>query len=227
MSVYFVSGIDTDTGKTIAAGLIARSLARRGARVITQKFIQTGCAGVSEDILKHREIMGEGAREEDRQGITCPYVLTYPASPHLAAEIDGVSIDPARIENATRLLEQRYDVVLVEGAGGLYAPLSRGYFTIDYIRDRGYPLILVTSSKLGSINHTLLALEACRREGIRVQWLVYNHYPDAGAPIAASSIAFFKEYLAARFPACGWLETPIIEGYSYPDLPVQGLLARP
>ncbi|MDR2414304.1 MAG: dethiobiotin synthase [Odoribacteraceae bacterium] len=226
MSVYFVSGIDTGTGKTIVTGLLARALARRGTRVITQKFIQTGCEGISEDILKHREIMGVELLEEDKQGTTCPYLLTYPASPHLAAEMDGVSIDARKIEEATRRLEQTHHTVLLEGAGGLYTPVSRHYFTIDYIRERGYPLILVTSPRLGSINHTLLSLEACRRQGIRVACLVYNRYPDDGSPIVADSITFFKEYLAARLPSCGWIEIPFAGSGHYPDIPAEGILER-
>jgi dethiobiotin synthetase len=224
MAIYFISGIDTDTGKSIVTGLLARAMARRGARVITQKFIQTGCTGISEDILKHREIMGVGLQEEDREGITCPHVFTYPASPHLAAEMDGVTPDMQRITDATRRLAHHHDIVLLEGAGGLYVPVTRYYFTIDYIREQGYPLILVTSSKLGSINHTVLSLEACRQQGIRVAWLVYNHYPDAGSPIAADSITFFKAYLAAHLPACGWIEVPVVEGNAYPDLPVEDLI---
>ena len=80
MAVYFISGIDTDAGKSIVTGVIARTLAGKGVRVITQKFIQTGCVGISEDILKHREIMGIPPQEVDKDGTTCPYVMTYPAS---------------------------------------------------------------------------------------------------------------------------------------------------
>ena len=75
MAVYFVSGIDTDTGKSIVTGVIARTLRQKGVNVITQKFIQTGCKGISEDILKHREIMGIEPEEADREGLTCPCLL--------------------------------------------------------------------------------------------------------------------------------------------------------
>lgn len=152
MAVYFVSGIDTDTGKSIVTGVIARTLRQKGVNVITQKFIQTGCKGISEDILKHREIMGIEPEEADREGLTCPYVMTYPASPHLAAEIDGVHLDRQVIHRATEKLLQQYELVLLEGAGGLYVPVTREYLTIDYIQEHHYPLILVSSSKLGSIN---------------------------------------------------------------------------
>jgi dethiobiotin synthetase len=221
MSVYFISGIDTGAGKSVVTGLLARSLARRGTRVITQKFVQTGCAGIAEDILTHREIAGVPPLPEDRDGTTCPYVLTYPASPHLAAAIDGVTIDVTRVTEATRHLERDHDVVLLEGAGGLYVPVTPRYFTIDYVRERGYPLVLVTSGRLGSINHTVLALEACRREGVRVAWLVYNHYPAVDGALAAGTIAFFREYLAGHLPACGWMEVPVVEGDRYPDLPFE------
>ena len=135
--IYFVSGIDTDTGKSIITGLLARSLQKKGVRVVTQKFIQTGCTGISEDILKHREIMEIGPLEIDRDGTTCPYVMTYPASPHLAAEIDRVTLDTDRIAASSRKLDELYDIVLLEGAGGLYVPVTRDYFTISEF-DRTY-----------------------------------------------------------------------------------------
>ena len=111
--VYFVSGIDTDAGKSVVTGLLARSLRKRGVNVITQKFIQTGWVGISEDILKHREIMGIEPQPVDKDGTTCPYVMTYPASPHLAAEIDKVTLDMERIAASTRKLDALYDMVLL------------------------------------------------------------------------------------------------------------------
>ena len=155
---YFVTGIDTDAGKSIVTGVLARALSARGERVITQKFIQTGCDGLSEDIETHRRIMGIGLLPEDEDGTTCPIVFTYPASPHLAAAIDGRDIDLTLIGRSTEKLLQKYDTVLIEGAGGLYVPLLEAYQTIDYVAEHGLPVVLVTSPRLGSINHTLLSL---------------------------------------------------------------------
>ena len=129
---YFVTGIDTDAGKSIVTGVLAQALSARGERVITQKFIQTGCDGLSEDIETHRRIMGIGLLPEDEDGTTCPIVFTYPASPHLAAAIDGRDIDLTLIGRSTEKLLQKYDTVLIEGAGGLYVPLSEAYRTIAY-----------------------------------------------------------------------------------------------
>ena len=74
MNVFFVSGIDTGIGKTVATGVFAKKLAEKGANPITQKLIQTGCEGISEDILEHRKVMGIPLRPEDRDFTTCPYV---------------------------------------------------------------------------------------------------------------------------------------------------------
>lgn len=181
--VYFVTGIDTDAGKSIVTGVLARDWAGRGRRVVTQKFIQTGCPGLSEDIETHRRIMGTGLLPEDLDGTTCPIVFTYPASPHLAAAIDSRRIDLSLIGKCTEKLLEKYDVVLLEGAGGLFVPLEGLYNTIDYVAERRLPVILVTSPRLGSINHTLLSLEACRNRNIEVAKVVYNLYPPTDAPI--------------------------------------------
>ncbi|PRI66971.1 ATP-dependent dethiobiotin synthetase BioD, partial [Haemophilus influenzae] len=84
--VIFISGIDTDVGKTIATGIYAKKLMEQGCSVITQKMIQTGCKNIADDLLVHRKIQGIDLTEEDLQGETCPYVFEYPCSPHLAAK---------------------------------------------------------------------------------------------------------------------------------------------
>ena len=225
-TVYFVSGIDTDAGKSVVTGLLARSLRRKGVNVITQKFIQTGCRGISEDILKHREIMGLEPQPADEDGTTCPYVMTYPASPHLAAEIDRVTLDMGRIAGATGKLRAMYDTVLLEGAGGLYVPVTREYFTIDYVCEQKLPLILVTSSKLGSINHTLMSLELCRARGIELACLVYNRFPNDSKWITNDSITIFRQYLKEHFPTTALIEVSVVHGTDYPDVDVSALEGR-
>ena len=149
--LLFVSGIDTDAGKSVATGFYARERLRAGVRVTTQKFIQTGAVGGSIDVRLHRRIMGIDETPEDRAGTTAPVVLPLPASPHLAAEAAGVTIDFGRIAAASRTLLETYDEVLLEGAGGLMVPVCDGLLTIDYVAKNGLPLILVASAKLGSI----------------------------------------------------------------------------
>lgn len=176
--VFFVSGIDTNIGKSYATGYLAREWNKDGVRTITQKLVQTGNTGMSEDIELHRGIMGCGLLDADREGLTMPEIFTYPCSPHLAAEIDRRTIDFDKINRATKILSESYDAVLLEGAGGLMVPLTRDLLTIDFVARQGYPLILVTSGRLGSINHTLLSLEAIERRGMQLHSLMYNLYPE-------------------------------------------------
>ena len=106
------------------------------------------------------------------------------------------TIDLKVITEATEKLRERYEFVLLEGAGGLMVPNDFHSLTIDYIREQGYPLVLVTSGKLGSINHTLLSLYAAQHYGIPVQAIVYNQYPHIDALIEANTL----EYLRIKFP---------------------------
>lgn len=208
-NVYFISGIDTDAGKSYATGYLARELNNKGQRVITQKFIQTGNVGYSEDIDLHRRLMGIAHTDDDREGLTMPEIFSYPASPHLAARLDGRAIDFARMERATQELSRRYDIVLLEGAGGLMVPLTEELLTIDYVARQGYPMIFVTSGKLGSINHTLLSLEAIRNRGIVLDTVMYNLYPTVkDATIQEDTQQFIRRYLDRHFPQTKFVLVP-------------------
>lgn len=210
-NIYFVSGIDTDAGKSYCTAWLAKELANEGHRVITQKFIQTGNVGHSEDIDLHRRIMGTGYLPEDREGLTMPEIYSYPCSPHLAARIDGRPIDFDKIERATLELASRYDRVLVEGAGGLMVPLTEDFLTIDYVAQKRYPLFFVTSGKLGSINHTLLSFEAIQRRGITLDTVLYNLYPPVkDTTIQEDTQAYIQRYLEKYFPGTHFLTVPVL-----------------
>lgn len=199
--IYFISGIDTDAGKSYCTAWYANELAKCGKRVITQKFIQTGNSGHSEDIDLHRQMMGTGYLPEDREGLTMPEIFSYPCSPHLASRIDNRPIDFNKIERATGELSRRYEVVLVEGAGGLMVPLTEEYLTIDYIAEKQYPLIFVTSGKLGSINHTLLSFEAIKNRNIKLHTVLYNLYPTVeDKTIQDDTMQYIQNYLTKHFP---------------------------
>lgn len=208
--IYFVTGIDTDAGKSYVTGYLARRLMELGRKVTTQKLIQTGCPGISEDIETHRRLMGLELGPEDLDYTTCPVVFTYPCSPHEASRIDGRAIDYRLIDRSTELLLDRYQTLLIEGAGGLMVPLEDEYLTSDFVGERGYPVILVTGPRLGSINHTLLTLEVCRGRGIRVAALAFNHYPQVDAPILSSTLDYLKTYMQRHYPDSEFIEIPLI-----------------
>jgi len=209
--VVFVSGIDTEIGKTVVTGWLARQWREAGVDVITQKLVQTGCVGASDDILLHRRIMGCGLFDEDRDGHTMPALYAYPASPHLAARLENRALDLDAIDRATTHLCERYETVLVEGAGGLMVPLTGQLLTIDYVARRGWPLLLVTSGRLGSINHTLLSLEAIAARGIALHGIAWNGRDDGGDEvIAAESRGFLRDWMQARFPQARWYDVPVL-----------------
>ncbi|HEZ5948163.1 TPA: ATP-dependent dethiobiotin synthetase BioD [Neisseria meningitidis] len=205
--VYFVSGIDTDIGKTIATGVLAKQLLQQGKSVITQKPVQTGCQNIADDIAVHRKIMGIPMQEADKQRLTMPEIFSYPASPHLAAQLDGRALDLEKIRTATQELATQYEIVLVEGAGGLMVPLTEKLLTIDYIQEQAYPVILVTSGRLGSINHTLLSFAVLKQYGIRLHSLVFNHIHDSSDEcVAQDSLNYLQCRLKADFSEAEWME---------------------
>ena len=196
MATLCICGIDTGIGKSVVTGLLARFLHEQGRRVITQKPVQTGCDGQSEDILTHRRLMESGWLEEDEQRLTCPYNFSFPGSPHLAARLAGQTIDPETITATTKVLENKYEWVLIEGAGGLMVPLTDDILFIDYLAQQNYPILLVTSPRLGSINHTLMSLEMIRARGLTLAGLVYNLYNSALREIVQNSQQVFTRALA-------------------------------
>ena len=189
--VVAIIGIDTDVGKTVAVGLLGRFLLTQGYSVITQKIAQTGCTGISQDIIRHRELMGIGLQDVDLYGLTCPYVFPKPCSPHLAASLTGKRIDCKVITDATLELVKNYDYVLLEGVGGLLVPLNEDVTTFDYLQKQCYPLILVSCPRLGSINHTLAALELAACRGVEVRGILYNRYDASDNLIAEDSANVF------------------------------------
>lgn len=193
--VYCVSGIDTGIGKTIATGLLAKSFAFNGIKTLTQKIVQTGCDGLSEDILCHRQLMGIELLPVDYSGLTCPYVFPVACSPHLAAKLAGRTIDCAVLRQSTAELAKQYDVIFLEGAGGLAVPLAEDYTFLDYLDEEKYPLILVSCARLGSINHTLTAIELAHRRNIEIVAIIYNRFLDTDQRIVEDSRRIFASYL--------------------------------
>jgi len=222
MSVLFVSGIDTDIGKTYATGLLAKALMQQGVNVITQKLVQTGISkqangelGIADDILSHRKLMKIPLQPCDLDFTTCFYRYEKPASPHLSAALANQPLDIQMITEATKALQADYDMVLLEGAGGLLVPITTELLTLDYIAEQDYPIVLVTSGRLGSINHTLLSLEAIKSRGLTVHSVIYNHIHDdaeqTDAEIANSTIDFLQNYLARHYPKAHWLQIPYLK----------------
>ena len=195
-----VTGIGTDVGKSYATGWLARELAANGRKVITQKLIQTGNTDYSEDIEVHRKIMGIPLQSEDLDHTTAPLILSYPASPDLAAKIDGIKVDYDIATQSTRKLAEIYDTVIIEGAGGALVPLYDDFLTADYMAANSLPAVVVTNGQLGSINHTLLTIEALKSRNITIVAIVYNPHFDRDEIICKDTKEYLGRYLNKHFP---------------------------
>ena len=109
--------------------------------------------------------------------------------------MENRNIDTARISASAEKLSAKYDNLIIEGAGGLFVPLTEDYLVIDYIKDNEYPVVLVTTPKLGSINHTLLSIEALASRGIELRMLVYNLDLSTSKKITDDTLKILKRYL--------------------------------
>lgn len=159
MTHYFVTGTDTDVGKTVVSTLLVRQL-----NAFYWKPVQSG----TKDIEDKNEVMRLGQIDAEKI-LPCAYELTEPLSPHDAAAIDGVEIDLATIEKP-----EIDGHLVIEGAGGIFVPINNEFFMIDLIEKMECEVIVVARSGLGTINHTLLTLKALRDRGITVKGVVLN-----------------------------------------------------
>ena len=180
MKGIFITGTDTDVGKTwVAAGLTA-ALKERGVNAVYFKPIQSGCLLeegrlVPTDALLARRVAGLTEPLE----VLTPIALRMPLAPGVAAVQAGVAVDLERIASGLKDLASRYEFLVVEGAGGLYVPLIGTHFLVlDLIRWLGLPLAVVAKSGLGTINHTVLTVKAALAANIPVAGVILNRYPE-------------------------------------------------
>lgn len=173
----FITGTDTEVGKTYVAALIAKSLVADGYRVGVYKpsasdCIKDGNQLVSEDAI----VLWDAAGRPLSLDAVCPQRFKAPLAPHLSAKAEGRQMDTELLRTGISVWTDHCDIVIVEGSGGLMSPISETEFVADLACDFGYPLIMVTANVLGAINQTLQSLitAACFRDGLHVAGIVLN-----------------------------------------------------
>lgn len=181
----FITGTNTSVGKTYVGALIARTLRQRGIRVGVYKPAasggrQEGDAVVGEDGLLLWEAAGRPAPLEQ----VCPQVFAAPLAPHLAARLEGRTLDPQLLRSGLAYWRDRCQIVLVEGAGGLMSPLGDDEYVADLASEFGYPLVIVAKNEIGVINQTLQTLIVAHtfRDGLPVAGIVLNDTGPAADP---------------------------------------------
>ena len=172
----FVTGTDTGVGKTVVTAALAVALTERSLEVGVMKPVESGCKRVNgvlepEDAL----FLRRAAACDAPLRLVNPYAFEHPLAPALAAELEGVSVQIEVIQNAYACLAATNDVVLVEGAGGLLAPLLGDLTMLDLAKALDLPVLVVGRNVLGTINHTALTVMAARAAGLSVVGVVLNN----------------------------------------------------
>jgi len=177
MTGIFITGTDTGIGKTTVASGLAGAFKNRGYSVGVMKAVQSGALVRNGKLYSpDAEFLVKVLDKHDEPELVCPLLLREALAPSVAAEIEGKTVDLELIKNAYLQLEERHDLVIVEGAGGIAVPLGKRVLISDLITCLGIPAIIVARSGLGTINHTFLTIEHAKQRGIQVMGIVINNY---------------------------------------------------
>jgi dethiobiotin synthetase len=188
MRGVFVAGTDTGVGKSILAAAVVAGLAARGERVAAFKPVVTGLEEEPpEGWARDHELLASVASAGQSPEDVSPYRFDPPVSPHYAAEMADVQIEPTELLAKARNAADHADALVCEGVGGLLVPLTVGYLIRDLAIDLGIPAIIAARPGLGTINHTLLTLEAARTAGLEVRGVVMTPWPGDSDPMAESN----------------------------------------
>jgi len=182
---FFVTGTDTDVGKTFFTVLLIRSLRSAGIDAVGYKPV--ACGGW-DDV----DALVAAADGVEPRAAICPVHLPMPASPLTAAWAHERVLDPAAMVAGYHALAARHEMVIVEGAGGWLVPITTDYFLADLATELALPVIVVVKSRLGALNHTLLTLESLERRGLHCAGIVLNHAGVSDDPAAHSNRATFE-----------------------------------
>jgi dethiobiotin synthetase len=229
----FVTGTGTEVGKTVVAAAIARTQAAAGKGVAVFKPAVSGLDdrtsnGTSQsrrrssprhhqmpDHALLRRAAGSSQSDDD----IAPYRYEPPVSPHLGAELVAEAIDPARLVGAARAAADGADFLVCEGVGGLLVPLTLGYLVRDLARELALPLVVAASPALGTINHTLLTVEAARAVSLEVVAVVLTPWPAQPGTVEASNRAAIARLGSVRVETLARLDLDRPESWPQLELP--------
>ncbi len=176
MKGLFITGTDTGVGKTVVSGIIISLLKPTGLSVGAMKPFETGCLKRDDLLIPSDGLFLKNVSHMDESlNHVTPFALEKPLAPMVAAHLDVIEIDIKKIWKIFNKLKERYDVIIVEGVGGIMVPIKRDYFVLDMARDFGFPVIVVSRPILGTINHTLLTVNYALEHGLDVRGVIINY----------------------------------------------------
>lgn len=173
----FITGTDTGIGKTIVAGGIVAALKNRGINIGVMKPFETGISKLNGSWqLQDGEFLKKAAGVKDHDNLITPFCFKNPVAPYVAANLENIRIDLNEVHHAFSKLTSKYQFILVEGAGGLLVPIKNNYLYTNLIKDFDIPVVIVARPGLGTINHTLLTINAAQSYGLKVTGIIFNNY---------------------------------------------------
>ena len=182
MKSLFVTGTDTGIGKTCISAGIALALKKSGVNVGVMKPFMCGMkqkTGSADDVT----ILTNAANVIDPRELVNPFFSPIPASPYTAAKNSGTKININHVLDSYEKLSKIHDVILVEGIGGIMTPILKKFSIIDLIKELHTNTLIVTSSKIGTVNHTVMTCKLCKDLEIPVKGLIINNFDTEGYPI--------------------------------------------
>lgn len=195
MPGFFITGTDTEIGKTYVSSLLINFFANNGYKVTGMKPVASGATMVEGELKNDDALSLMQASNVDVDYKTVnPYTFEPAVSPHIAAEQAGVEVEIDEIKNNYKHLQEMSDVVIVEGVGGWYAPISCHTTVADLAESLKLPIILVVGLRLGCLNHALLTAQALRQSGLTVAGWIANHV-EKDFSSAEKNIETLKHYL--------------------------------
>jgi dethiobiotin synthetase len=223
MRGLFVTGTGTEVGKTVVAAALAHTASASGARVAVFKPAVSGLDERGEGFADHELLrLASGTEQSDEE--IAPYRYGPAVSPHLAAELAGQRIDPARLVAGARAAGGRSDLLVCEGVGGFLVPLAPGYLVRDLARDLGLPVVIAASPGLGTINHTLLTAEAVRGAGLDLAAVVLTPWSDDPSAMEQSNRSTIGALTGAEVLTLPEIDLARPKHWPALELPVKPLL---
>jgi len=223
MKGLFITATDTEVGKTVITGAIAAALKARGINVgVVKPLASGGVADVNGELVAEDAtfLMKAAGIGEDKRALVNAVCLQPALTPAVAAVQSGITIDMPEVIATCRYSGNQFDKVLVEGVGGITAPLWEEYLVADMIQELALPVVIVARPNLGTINHTVLTVEYARQRGITLAGIIINKWDEAGAGILERSNI---EYIGrlTKLPLLG--KFPAAKSVSVPEAQVGGL----
>jgi dethiobiotin synthetase len=188
MKGFFITGTSTEVGKTVIAAALVRVLLGRGVDALGMKPVESGCETVDGVLVPADGTFLRAVSDTDESiDALTPFRYVSPLAPWAASKIEGQEIEPRKLVGSIEDVAGRHEVMVVEGIGGLLVPITRDYWVRELARDLAMPVIVVASTLLGTLNHTLLTVEHAQSAGLDVAGVVLNGHARAEGTLAEKS----------------------------------------